>query len=133
MTVLNTENIVVIIIPPVPGPDATVQEWDIYIRAVSVNNDAILRSNWAQAQQNTADAMNRAVDAQIALTAALNSPAPRSKPTREELVWDALKSLPEVTGLTDLTLTDLAKGKVEDYLKRFPGAIDAASLGAVGR
>lgn len=47
------------------------------------------------------------------------------KPSREELVWRALMSLPEVTGQTDLQMVDLATRKVDAYLTRFPGAVRA--------
>lgn len=48
------------------------------------------------------------------------------KPSREELVWRAYMSLPEVTGQTDLQMVDLATRKVDAYLARFPGAVRAA-------
>ena len=124
MTIFNTENLVTVPIPVTPTVTDSIDYWNVYLRAVSINNDIILRSNWAQAQQNTADAMIRAATAQEKLLAAYVEPQPTYKPTKAQLVWEAVKALPEVTGLSDLNMTDIAKGKVEDYLKRFPEAID---------
>lgn len=115
---------VLVPVPSVPTDDGTPAQWDLYFRAVAINNDVILRSASVAGQAANTAAINRSAQAQEYLLASYNSPMRSAKPTQEQLVWDALRGLPEVTGLSDLNITDLAKKRVEDYLKRFPNAIE---------
>lgn len=47
--------------------------------------------------------------------------------SRRELVWELLKSHPEVTGLTDLALVDLCIKRVDAFLIRFPASTSGAA------
>ena len=74
----------------------------------------------AAAQADTAVAMRDAAAAQRELLTAMNAP-PRPM-SREALAFEILKAMPEVTGLTDLGLVDLAIKRADAFRQRCPAA-----------
>lgn len=74
----------------------------------------------AAAQAATAVAMAEAAAAQRALIAAMN--APPAAMSREQLALQILTRMPEVTGLTDLALVDLAIKRADAFRQRLPAA-----------
>lgn len=77
----------------------------------------------AQAQADTAVAMQASVAAQAALAAAMNTPAPRYLPTRAELVWELTKVQPQASILTPGQIVSGAAQIVDAYIKAHPGAV----------
>ena len=109
------------------NPDADLAAWhremDLY-RAkldayrVSLEPQRIAASEMhAQAQADTAVAMARAVEGQLAMAEALNAQRPV---TVQSLTLELIKHHPHVTGLTDLNVVDNCKKAAEAFLARFP-------------
>lgn len=94
---------------PAPPPGPTIEERRV----------AAMEAH-ATAQAETAVAMREAAAAQRELLAAMNTPP--SPMSREALAFEILKALPEVTGLTDLALVDLAIKRADAFRQRFPAA-----------
>jgi hypothetical protein len=111
-----------IVIPPHPGPapaaDATWQVWDIYVRRLGLHVQAL------QAQVKHEDEA-ACVAAQLETAAAMREAGKITefvfpKKTRADLVWDALKSLPQVTAMTELNMVQTAERTADAYLARHP-------------
>lgn len=91
-----------LVLPPIPTSvpvaTATWQEWDIYLRIITIRNNAAVEvaraeqeaqrqatnAKWAQAQADTATAMQAAAAAQKAATEAFLAPNPRET---DEQLW----------------------------------------------
>lgn len=74
----------------------------------------------AQAQADTAAAMQEAAAAQLAMVAALNA---CPLPTREALIWDMTKAQPQASILTPGAIVSGATQIVDAYIKAFPEAV----------
>ena len=105
--------------PPLPSPDAEADVWLRYTQELDNYRAATARLH-AQAQADTAAAMDRAAAAQERL---IDEMGKSPKPTREELIWQAVLAHPQVTRLTDLNVVTNCGDLVEAYLSRNPGAV----------
>jgi|GEM_PF-5544821 len=114
--------------PPTPPSGATWQEWDVYLRIAAMLQDAELRRGQieatralAAAQDRTAAAIRDSIAAQNRLADAMSAPPPPwTPPSKAQLVHQLLPHMPQVTGLTDLSVVDLAAKAAETYLARVP-------------
>jgi hypothetical protein len=120
------------VFPPLPeaptGADA--QQWRDYIERVQAYNYAVglmdarvralVAEKHAQAQADTAAAMNAAAEASKEAALTMLQPVPRMPLTRAELAWDALRHMPHITGMTDLQQVDVAVMRADAFLRRFP-------------
>ena len=104
--------------PPLPAPDAEADVWLRYTQELEQYRAFTARMH-AQAQADTATAMNRHADKQQALIDAMNAPSP--PPTREDRIWQAVLAHPPVTRLTELNVVDNSRDLVDAYLSRHPG------------
>lgn len=131
------------IIPPYPaqpGEAATAEQWRDYIAHVNAYNSAVSLARWmadaernlaarekhAQAQADTAAALNAATAAQMALVKAYLAPTPG--PSRDTMIYEVWKSLPQITAMTDLNMTDIAVKAVDGFIKRLESTPPATAL-----
>jgi hypothetical protein len=103
--------------PPIPALDATVAEKQQYAYDMEQYRAVTARMH-AQAQADTAVAMDRAAEAQRATVAALNAPQ-----AYDALVWQAALAHPQVTGMTELNVVDNAVKLVSAFAARRPGGV----------
>lgn len=87
---------------------------------MDVYNRSITAHRHAAAQQATADAMLASVSAQEALARVMAAPAPRSLPSRAELVWQCMQDMPQSTKDTDTAQVVAALARVDAYLAKVP-------------
>ena len=109
-------------LPTAPPAGATAAERQAFEDAMAVYR-AAAGALHAQAQADTAVAMQASVAAQAALAAAMNTPAPRHLPTRAELVWELTKVQPQASILTPSQIVSGAAQIVDAYIKAHPGAV----------
>lgn len=126
-------------VPVAPASTATAEQWRDYIAHVNAYNYAVSLNDararaaqdqarnlsaekHAQAQADTATAMNAVAQAQLVAAEAMDKPSPGPAWTRQALTLWCLDRLPELTGLTDLARVDLAMKQADAILSRIPSA-----------
>lgn len=109
-------------LPTAPPAGATAEQLAAFERDLSVYR-AAAGALHAQAQADTAVAMQASVAAQAALAAAMSTPAPVALPTRAELVWELTKVQPQASILTPSDIVSGATKIVDAYVKAHPGAV----------
>jgi hypothetical protein len=113
--------------------DSLWREWDVYLRRLALNNDAILRvaliaasQAHGTAQGNTAAAMDANVTAQRALAAAMLAPVPHAAPSDEQVMLSMVRDMLSA-GLSGSGLVDEAKRQLAAYkaatAKPFPAPV----------
>ena len=109
-------------LPAAPPAGASAAERQAFDDALAVYR-AAAGALHAQAQADTATAMQASVAAQAALAVAMNTPAPVALPTRAQLVWEMVKVQPQASILTPSDIVSGATKIVEAYVKAHPGAV----------
>ena len=110
--------------PVPPGAQATAEQRRDYYAAVNAYNYAVLEPQkiaachaQAAAQAGNGDAIRYAADKDGEPRVHRHETAPMK---RAQLVQGFVQSMPQVTGLTDLAVVDLADRLVDALLKRYP-------------
>lgn len=106
-------------LPTAPPAGATAAEREAFEDAMAVYRAAASALH-AQAQADTAVAMQASVAAQAALAAAMSA---KSLPTRAELVWHLTTVQPQASILTPGQIVSGAAQIVDAYIKAHPGAV----------
>lgn len=118
-----------ITIPPHPGPEptgetATAAGWDLYLRRLTLHQAAVL----AQVKHEDESAC---VAAQHAMADAVRVQGKFTefvfpKRTREELIFELIKSYPQNTRATELQIAKNCEMQVNAYLEVCPAALAPA-------
>lgn len=118
-------------LPTAPAAGATAAQRQAFDDAMALYRAAVAAMQ-AAAQANTAEAIAGTIEAQDRLTAAQRAAAEAlAAPsttrhlypqTRSQLVWDAVKSHPHVTSMTELQIVQTCERMVDAFLARHPPA-----------
>lgn len=103
-------------IPPEPGAGALPAEWDVYLRAVAINNNALD----TQAKQAMADAQNATAEAVNGSVAAFGK---MPKPSKSDLILSWIGREPMTVDDTVTTVLARVTKQVDAFIKANPGAV----------